>query len=175
MTRRLCTALFASLLLLATACGTTDDDKADEKATTTTAKPDDDTSKTEDGDDGSSTTEDDGSGGDGSNPEFCEAAAELNTLFDDLEDDDYQGLVDAIKDAEGAFDTYVDKIPEEMKDEAEMLVQSLKTLAAEVDKVKDDPDAAEKVQAAATALQSEEIETAGDTVNEYEDATCPDA
>jgi hypothetical protein len=167
MPRRLCTALLASLLLLATACGTTDGDaEAGDKATTTTAK------KTSD--DGTSTTGKDGEG-DGSNPEFCAAAAELNSLFDDVAEDDYQGVIDAIDAAEEAFNAYVETIPEDLKDEAQLLVESLKTLAADVDGFKDDPDAAEKMSAAAEQMQSGEIQTAGDAVDAYEEETCPDA
>jgi hypothetical protein len=177
MARRLCTVLVASLFLLTAACGTTDDDKADEKtetkddAKTTTTAGGDEPDSTEDEGDGSTTTEGGGGGGD---TEFCEAAADLNTMFDDLEEGDYQGMVDAIADAEGTFDAYLEALPDDLKDDGELLVESVKTLAEKVDDVKDDPDVEAKVEAAYNDLDTPELNAAGDAVDAYEDENCPD-
>jgi hypothetical protein len=177
MARRLCTVLVASLFLLSAACGTTDDDKADEKTETkddaTTTTEGDDSSDTT-GDDGDETTTTEGGGGGGGDTEFCEAAADLNTMFDDLEEGDYQGMVDAIADAEDTFDAYLEALPAELKDQGELLVESVKTLAEEVDAVKDDPDVEAKVEAAYNNLDTPELNEAGDAVDAYEDENCPD-
>ena len=177
MARRLCTVLVASLFLLSAACGTTDDDKADEKTetkddATTTTEPDEAADPSDDEGDETTTTE--GEGGGGGDTEFCEAAADLNTMFDDLEEGDYQGMVDAIDVAEGTFEAYVGALPDDLKDEGELLVDSVKTLAEEVDAVKDDPDVETKVEEAYNKLDTPELNEAGDAVDAYEDENCPD-
>jgi len=180
MARRVCTMIAISLLLVAAACGTTSDkDKtATKDKTTTTAKPD--TATTEKGD-GTSTTEDDGGTtttapggdkGDGSNPKFCEASAKLNTLFDNVEQDDYQGLVDAIANSKDEFEDYAKAAPQELKDDAKVLIDALQSLASEIDKIKDDPDAKTKAQAAFKKISGPDVEAAGKATDEYETKTC---
>ena len=176
MARRLCTVLVASLFLLTAACGTTDD-KADEKTTddkettTTTEGDDGDETTTTEGDDETTTTE--GDGGNGENDEFCEASAALDTLFDGLDEGDYQGMVDAVADAEDEFEAYVGALPDDLKDKGELLVDSVKTLAEEVDSVKDDADVEAKVQAAFEELDTPELNEATEAVDAYEEETCP--
>jgi hypothetical protein len=177
MARRLCTVLVASLFLLTAACGTTDD-KADEKttatddeATTTTAGDDDEETTTTEGDEETTTTE---GGGGGGNDDFCEASASLDTLFDDIVEGDYQGMVDAVDDAEDEFDAYVGALPEDLKDDAELLVESVRSLAEEVDRVKDDPDVETKVADAFASLDTPELNDATDAVDAYEKENCPD-
>jgi hypothetical protein len=180
MARRLCTVLVASLFLLTAACGTTDD-KADEKKTntddketTTTEGDDDSTTTTEgDGEDGDeTTTTEDGGGGNGENADFCEASRSLDTLFDGLEESDYQGMVDAVDDAEDEFEAYHDSLPDDLQDEAELLIESVRSLAEEVDKVKDDADVETKVQAAFEALDTPELNEATEAIDAYEEETC---
>jgi hypothetical protein len=185
MCRHLWTALLASLLLLATACGTTGaDEEADGKeadgATTTTENPSDDATSTteEPSDDSTSTTGDDGEGdgdGQGSNPEFCEATAELNSMFEDLAQEDYQGFVDAIEEGEDEYETILATIPDDLKDEAEIVIELVRAMAVEMDKVKDDPDAAEKVAAKVEELQTDEVQAAEEALSAYEEATCATA
>jgi hypothetical protein len=166
--------LSASLLLLTAACGTTDDDakektSSEDKASDT--EKDDDTTTTEP-DGGEDEDGEDGGGGDGSNEDFCAALGELESLFDGLEDDDYQGFIDRIKEAEGALNSYVDGLPDDLKDEGETLVDTMNSLAEELDAIKDDPDAAAKAQAAFEKLDTPELDAASDATTEYEETTC---
>lgn len=178
MARRLCTVLVASLFLLTAACGTTDD-KADEKTET---KDDAKKTTTTEGDDSTDDSAEDGevttttkAGGGETDTEFCEAATELNSLFDGIEEGDYQGMIDAVADADDAFEAYVDALPGDLKDDGELLVESVKKLAEEVDSVKDDADVKEKVEAAFKELDTPELNDAGDAVDAYEDEHCPDS
>jgi hypothetical protein len=164
LARRLLIILSASLLLFGAACGTTDDDA--KTKTSTEDKASDDTA-TDD------TVDDEGDKkGDGSNDEFCGAVVELEALFEGLDDTDYQGFVDAIKDAEGTFETYVEGLPDDLKDEGEMLVEAVRTLAEDFDALEGDPDAEAKAEAASEKLNTPELDAAGDATTEYEEETC---
>lgn len=190
MTRRLTVLLAVPLLLLAAACGTTDD--ADDTTTTTTEASDERTTAatTDDGDievdrpsttgdDDPSTTEGDDTPTSGREPvdeadaDFCEAVEDLDTLFDDLGENDYPAFVDTVNEADEVFDAYLEGLPDDLRDDGELVVGAVRDLADEIDTFKNDPDVVAKAEAAFEEYVTPDVVTAGDTTDEYADEACP--
>ncbi len=202
MARRLLILIAASMLVVASACGTDDGDLSSGTSTTeessestattegdasdTTPSSEDDTTTTTDDDDASDTTvttegpsttgttiDDDPDEGDGSNPEFCAARTELEALFDGLDPEDLDAFTTAVDQADGTFDTYVSTVTEDLRDEAELVVEAVKDLGGVLGEIDPDaPGANEQAMNEFEALDTPELNEASDAVEAYSEQTC---
>jgi hypothetical protein len=100
----------------------------------------------------------DGASGDGASGDFCDQAESLNETFDEVEDPTSEQFADAL-DRIRSMDP-----PEEIADDWNQLVSALEGIE-DIDLENPDPEAL-------AALETEEVEAAGDRVDEYLSEEC---
>jgi hypothetical protein len=100
----------------------------------------------------------DGASGGGASGDFCDQAESLNETFDEVEDPTSEQFADAL-DRIRSMDP-----PEEIADDWNQLVSALEGIE-DIDLENPDPEAL-------AALETEEVEAAGDRVDEYLSEEC---
>jgi hypothetical protein len=165
--RRLAVLLLAALALLAAGCGS--DDGGDEAAgTTDTAIVEDDTStETTDGDGSETMTDDDGTALEGECAEFAGLTAKLQSALSG------SGDLDA-----DAFDELADQVPDEIKDDYEVLAANFRELAEALEDVDlsggATPSAEDlaKLQEVTQSLDTPEVREAAENIEAWAEENC---
>lgn len=181
MTRRLIAGLIVgALVALPLACGDDDVSSDSTEAAASDATEGDDTDETEAPDDtGANDTTADDSEADAPDEEvtggdlarWCELSAELDDTAELDDAEDPAAIEAAYGEVEERADEYVDAAPDQIRDDAETVVGSLRELRDlleshgwDVNEVADDP--------AFVEIFTSDVEEAGNRLDDFEDANC---
>jgi hypothetical protein len=164
--RRLAVLLLAALALLAAGCG--GDDGGDEAAgTTDTAIVEDDDSTTTTDDEGTTTSDDDGIELEGECAEFAGLSARLQNALSG------SGDLDA-----DAFDELADQVPEEIRDDYEVLAANFRELAEALEDLDlssgetPSPEDLAKLQEVSQSLDTPEVREAAENIEAWAEENC---
>ena len=168
--RRLAVLLLAALALLLAGCG--GDDGGDEAAgTTDTAIVEDDTSTETTDDDGSTaTTDDDGIQLEGECAEFAGLSAKLSQALGGSSSD--------LSSATEVFDELADQVPDEIRDDYEVLAANFRELAEALEGVDltsgetPSPEVLAKLQEVSQSLDTPEVREATENIEAWAEENC---
>ena len=174
--RKLAVLLLAVLALLAAGCG--GDDGGDEAAATTDTAVVDDTGTTDDddGDDGTTATDDDTATTDddidleGECAEFAGLSARLGQAL--------SGTGSDLDSASEVFDELADQVPDEIRDDYEVLAENFRELAEALEGVDlssgetPSPEVLARLQEISQSMDTPEVQQATQNIEEWAQENC---
>jgi hypothetical protein len=170
--RKLAVLLLAALALLVAGCGGGDEEGGDEAAgTTDTALVEDDTSTETTDDDGSTaTSDDDGIQLEGECAEFAGLSAKLSQALGGTSND--------LSSATEVFDELADQVPDEIRDDYEVLAANFRELAEALEGVDlasgetPSPEVLAKLQEVSQSLDTPAVREATENIEAWAEENC---